>query len=138
MLLGAGEGTGTAINLASQTFSDAEDAPTNPTIELVLKNDGIAYYDEGDGDVAISGQWMNPPDAALAGNYEARATLVSGSAPTGSALSTWLVLSSNRTWTKTRTTNGTSSTVLTVEIRDAVSLVVLTTATIRLTVIKIP
>lgn len=43
--------------------------------------------------------WFTPTQAGIGASYWVRATLVSGTAPTGSGLNTWLALSGVRTWT---------------------------------------
>lgn len=83
-----------------------------------------SYTLESDGDVVATttlfgssdqGDWIDPK-AAAPGTYEARVTVTSGSLSSGTT-GTWLALTSNRTWTVTRDTVGTSTCVFTVEIR---------------------
>jgi hypothetical protein len=93
-----------------------------------LDSDGAAYQTVFSGAyVAIGGEWLLSGSAA---DYEARATKVSGTTPSGT-LGSWLALSSDRTWSLT-TTAGNASCVLTIEIRNATTLAVLDTATITL------
>jgi hypothetical protein len=76
------------------------------------------------------GTWLT---GGASSDAEVRATLNSGSTPSGSALSTWLNLGTTRNWYVTRSANGTTTCNLTVEIRDASTLTVLDSATIVLT-----
>ena len=64
-------------------------------------------------------------------DFEVRATLNSGSLSTGTTGS-WLALTSTATWTVAQTVVGVKAANLTIEIRDATSLVVLASATVIL------
>jgi hypothetical protein len=50
--------------------------------------------------------WFTPTQAGIGGSYWIRATLVSGTAPTGSALNAWLALTAVRGWTLTAPAGG--------------------------------
>jgi hypothetical protein len=69
-------------------------------------------------------------------DYQARATLVSGTSPAdGNALSTWFSCSTSPTWILTKRSGAAGSSVscvLTIEIRDAASGTVLDSATVTL------
>jgi hypothetical protein len=86
-----------------------------------------------DGTVKVNGvsveTWLNSGAAA---GYDVRATLVSGTSPAGSALATWLNLSSGRSWSLTQSTTGNSSCVLTVEIGLAGAAAAIASATITI------
>lgn len=71
-------------------------------------------------------EWLAPRRTVVAGEYEVRATAVSG-APDSGATGTWLDLATSRLWSK-----ATGTAVLFMEIRDAVTLAVLSSATITL------
>ena len=75
-------------------------------------------------------QWDSDPTTV--GNYEVRATLVSGNTPSGSALSTWLVLSSDRTWQLSASPGNLLACTLTIEIRDTATSTVRATASVTL------
>lgn len=75
-------------------------------------------------------QWISAP--ALAGDYEVRVT-ATGDTPTGSALGTWLALSSTRSWELIASPGGTLTATLTVEIRDTATATVRDTATVTMT-----
>lgn len=109
------------LGLASTTITlDDELAghidPGNPT------SAGIRY--ESDGDVITlsggvgtdAGDWISPK-AAAPGSYEIRATLNSGTSPTGSAVGSWLALSTNREWSLSATAGTMKTCQLTIEIR---------------------
>lgn len=80
--------------------------------------------------VNVAGQWWSQwPVTDIGNSYQIRATLVSGTAPTGPALgsTTWHNLSTYREWSHTRSGAGTSGGVIEVSIRDTA------TSTIRAT-----
>lgn len=83
------------------------------------------------GTYSQSEQWNSIPSTT--GNYEVRATLVSGSTPAGSALATWLAVSSFRSWMLTATAGNFLTCVLTVEVRDTATSTVRATASVTLT-----
>ena len=120
------------VAISNQTVSDLGAA--NPAIA------GYSLTNGGDIQTIVgvtsspAGQWITP--ASGFSGYDARATVTSGS---GGSLSgttgSWLNLSSSRTWELTSFTSGLlCDRVLTVEIRDATTLTVLTSATITLQV----
>lgn len=81
--------------------------------------------------------WLTATSTGFGNNYEIRATETSGTVSAGSAATaTWLALSSNRRWVVSQVGAGTKSCTLLVEIRDAVTDVVRTSATITLTYIR--
>ena len=120
-----------------QFFSAAAVAISNQTIsDVQIGTDANATYSvNSDGTVTDTGfieNWVTPTSAAP-GSYEVRATKNSGDTPGGSALGTWLALSSSRTWTLNALFTGSPSVAgcsLTVEIRLGAT--VLSTATISL------
>ncbi len=62
----------------------------------------------------IAGEWGTPITVGIGSSYECRVSSVSGGTLTGSAINTWLAMSSTRTWNNT-TPNATIS--FTFEIR---------------------
>lgn len=52
------------------------------------------------------------------GDYEVRATLLSGTTPSGSAIGTWLTTSSDRTWSVSSVVGGAVFSTLLIELRD--------------------
>lgn len=103
--------------------------PNTATAAYKLDSDGSAY-EKGTGGsyVAIGGEWKL---SGSAGDYEARATKISGDTPTGT-LGAWLSLVTDREWILT-SSSGFAQCSLTVEIRDATTQAVLDSATINLT-----
>lgn len=61
------------------------------------------------------GNWVSPIGAAS--QWEIRATVASGATPQSGTFSTWLPLTSSRTWTLTRSSTGLISSNLTFEFR---------------------
>lgn len=109
-----------------------QDDPFDPS-------DAFAAYElQPDGDIqtytgvsnADFGDWITPKSSA-SGAFACRATLQSGNTPSGT-LNTWLTLDNFRSWSLTRTTAGTNSCQLLIEIRRESDGVVLGSATISL------
>ncbi len=80
-------------------------------------------------DTTDIGDWITPKSSAS--NFECYATLSSGTLSSGTTGS-WLALTSERSWTRNRSTTGTSTAVIVVEIRKVGTSTVLDTATITL------
>jgi hypothetical protein len=122
------------VLLTDQTnITSLNTQPTDSHAGYQLNSDGNAEKGTGTTSVsygAISGQWLL---SGLNSAYEVQVTVNSGALTTGTTGS-WMALSTTRNWTCVDTTDGTSTTTanLTVEIRDAVSLDVLTSANIVL------
>lgn len=77
-----------------------------------------------------SGLWFYGGSDQVGADYEIRATRTSGTAPSGSALDTWLSLSAERSWTMVSSVvNWSKSCTLTIEIRRAGIPTVLTSGT---------
>lgn len=72
---------------------------------------------------SVDGSWVVPNTSAA--NWEVRATVLSGSTPTGSATGSWLALTSDRTWTVTASVEGSTVTsTIQLEFRRASDLAV--------------
>lgn len=96
-----------------------------------VASDGFVYTAANStGTYSQQEQWIS--NVALVGNYEVRVT-ASGDVPTGSAVNTWLELSTTRSWDLTASPGNLLSTTLTVEIRDTATSTVRATATINMT-----
>jgi hypothetical protein len=121
----------TATSAGGTSFS-----PTNATVTYSLRNTG-SISRVFNGNLSTIGQWIDPTSAANGGTpYECRATLLSGTSPSGDSLSTWLAMTADRSWFLSRTSVGTTTCQLTVEIRRASDGVVLTSQTVTITAIK--
>lgn len=101
------------------------------TASYTLNTSGIVQKTEG-GSTTTLETWLL---VGASSGYEARATVLSGDSPTGSALATWLALSTTRAWTLTDAVNdGIPLTCsLSVEIRDTATNTVQDTAIITIT-----
>lgn len=68
---------------------------------------------------AVLQEWL--ADGYSAASYQVRATVLSGTAPSGASLATWLSLSSSRSWSLTESDGkpGVTSCTLKIEVRDA-------------------
>lgn len=97
------------------------------TANFVLNTNGTFTSTNDSG-----GNWMT---GALGSQFDAMLTLVSGTGPTGAAMSTWLNLGTARTWTRAVFGNNTiDTTVCTLQIRETASGQVRGTSTITFTV----
>ena len=100
--------------------------------EVQFRTNGTVFENEDGNQSQIDSatDWVRPDPPASAGDYEIRATQTgsSGSATRTGTLNTWQALSSQRNWRITRAAPGTATWTLTIEIRDATSLVVLDSA----------
>lgn len=123
---------GLRATLSDQAIMKDVFANGSATATYKIDNDGTAR----DHDEALLETWLQ---SGAASSYEVRATVLSGTSPTGSALATWLNCGSDRSWSQNSTGGaGSVSGIITVEIRSASSLIVLATATITINAISEP
>lgn len=96
-----------------------------------LQTDGMVYAGTGATVINYLAQetWNTVP--ATVGNYEVRVTVSSGDTPAGT-IGSWLNLGSTWTWTMVASPGNYRLGDILVEIRDAATLAVLTSATITL------
>ena|SRR5690606_25493049 len=115
--------------LTNHTVSDsAVGSPVAATFSC--DNTGQASYSTvNSGSGNYSGEYAPGATGSL---YEIRWTNTSGSPTSGSATGSWLSLGTSRSWTVSRASAGTTTCVATVEIRNAATGVVLTSATITI------
>lgn len=90
--------------------------------------DGTVYTTTGTNTLGLLENWLS---FGTASNYEVKATLLGGATPTGT-LGSWLALSSNRAWTLSQSLVGDTTCTLLIEIRNALSLAVVDTATVTI------
>lgn len=105
-------------------------SPTTPC-ELEFRNDGTVYVNEGIG-LTFQYNWLIP--GVNAANYDIRATITGGSPGTFSTgtAGSYLNLGTTRSWTRGSTSGVLRSVIATFDIRDAVSLAVVASASITL------
>ena len=114
------------------------DLATYPCSDTDVGLASASFAAQNDGDVTYTlfgvtqtQEWT--PDAKASGNgddFEIRLVVNSGTTPTGSAVNTWLAMTSSRSWIISRSTSGTTSSNCTVEIRPAGGGSVLDSATV--------
>lgn len=116
-----------SITISDLTVNNTDVNPAIVDSTYQLNSDGRIY----DNSVNI-GNWVTPTGSAS--GYQAKAEIVSGS-PTGT-FSTWLNLSTSRSWIVSRDGSisgvGTTTAVISVSIRDTATSTVRDTATITL------
>lgn len=94
-----------------------------------------------DGAGPLPGQWldMSPTDTATAGQYEVNVTLVGGNVtPTGSALGTWLAVTTDRHWDIFAPIGTTKTADLLCQVRKIGTVPILDTATITIVANSLP
>lgn len=123
-------GTGATVSIGDQTVTSVANSPGTANAGYRLGNDGNIYSETGSGFFDGGTDWINPTSAAGSA-YEVRALIVSGSVSSGT-IGSWQALSSNWEWIVSRSTIGTSTAVLTIEIRLASDGSVLDSATITI------
>lgn len=123
------------VTIADATVDNLTISPADCTAGYRLGTDGKRYTSDSAGSFSetVGLEWLDPKDALEADLYECFATVTAGSLTTGTAGS-WLALSSNRDWTKTRTSDaaGSESVTFTLAIRRIGMSTNLDTATIQL------
>lgn len=120
---------GEVVALSDATVSDTVGDPANASATYTLDNNGTVTKTLTSG-TTVLGSWITPNGSAGAA-FECRATIVSGSVSSGTTGS-WLTLDTDRSWSRTQGVLGTSTVVLTVEIRRVSTGDVLATATITI------
>lgn len=121
-------GTGTvtpAASLSNQTIVDDNISPATSNAAYVVAANGNVY----DQLSTLLEGWL---DAGVNNQFEVMATWA-GLSVSGPAKNTWNALTADREWSVSQTSVGGITRTLTVQIRNASTLAVLTTATITLT-----
>jgi len=123
---------GDVITLNDITTNDFAVDPDNAQVAIMYAADGTVMRSHSGGafaDYPDHGPWIAPQTNMA--DYEIRATLESGTVNSPSdATGSWLSLSSDRLWNINRTSIGSNSATLTIEIRHAASGVIKDTATL--------
>jgi hypothetical protein len=118
------------VDVVGASLSDVDTSGT-VSVGYRLHNNGSEQSFIAGGVYTTFNTWLLVGAAA---DYDCRLTVNSGSAPAGDTVGVWLGLASSRAWTLTRSTNGTTINSCTIEIRDAVSLDVLDSASVTMEV----
>lgn len=128
-----------AVSISAASISHTTASPDDATAGYSLTNGGAAQKNGvGTGGIYVDindEEWHFPRRTIVAGEFEVRATLSSGTTPTSGTIGSWEDLGSSRTWENVVTTDGNDShtSTLLIEIRNAVTQVVLDAATIVIT-----
>ena len=118
---------------APKSLSYVNFSPGNAYVGARFKSDGSADLQRSaSGSWYATDPWGLPVTTGVGSGYDIRATLNSGTSPSGSAVGSWLNLATTRYWQLVETGIGTKACNLTIEIRDAVSLTLLDTQTYSL------
>ena len=117
--LGGAAAAGDTITVNNGTITDIDFvSPFSASVLLTYESDGTisTFLTQGSDNADSLGNWIDPLSSAP-GTYEIKATLNSGSLSSGTT-GTWLALTSDRSWSVSRSTTGTTTANLTIEIRD--------------------
>jgi hypothetical protein len=107
-------GAGGVINpIPINSFGRIALDPADATVTLEFDTDGDGSMQ---GNVTNAFEWFSPVTPGIGTGYWIRLTVNSGTSPSGSAVGSWLQLSSARSWSLTRTTIGTFTGNYTLEI----------------------
>lgn len=121
------------VQLVGASLSDQNSTPADAYVAYLVKSDGTERKQEGSGGVQVTiGTWLLD---GVASDYEVMLQVTSGTAPNGgSAQGTYLPLSSTQWWSLTDTSlpGNALTNNCTVYIRDAVTHVVLASATVTM------
>lgn len=121
----------TVISLSSPVNLFYGDPLAGAIVGYQVSSDGFVKTAENStGTYSNFARWIS--SGGVVGDYEARASLVSGTSPSGSAVGSWLVLSSPRAWSVSAPPAGSTLCTLTIEIRDTATSTVRATATVNL------
>ena len=118
----SGFASAAVVSFTAGAVSDFDLFPSDAAAIVTFTNTGT-YTGEGNIQ-GFSGNWIAPTSAAGSA-YDIRMTVNSGSTPTGSTTGIWLSLGTTRTWTISQSGIGTTASNVTVEIRNASTLAVL-------------
>lgn len=114
------------VSIESVTATRRSNTGGTATASYNLNDTGAGTYSLTAGFSGFT--WMN---TGVVGDYQVRATFVSGTVPVGT-LGSWLSLGTTRTWSLTQSGEGEKTCVLTIEIRLLSTGVILDTATVTL------
>ena len=118
----SGMASAAVVSFTTGAVSDFQLSPGTSNAEVTFLNNGTYT---GTGNIqGFSGNWITPTSAAGSA-YDIRMTRNSGATPTGSTTGIWLSLGTTRTWTISQSGIGTTASNVTVEIRNASTLAVL-------------
>lgn len=113
------------ISITDQLVQDIKTSPADATATYTVDNDGKIRSHTG----SVIETWLNKP--SLASLYEVFVSVTSGALTSGTT-GAWLNCGTDRSWSLTRDPNGTSTTVIAVQIRRAATGLVKDTANITL------
>lgn len=133
MLMGMiGDSVKAILQIASTiAVSTLRLSSTTATLQLDADGDIMKSNAQGTAVTVDIGDWIAPVSAA-GGNYECRATILSGTL-SGGTTGTWQALSSDRFWFVTQSVIGTKVCSFTLEIREVANPSNIVSSTVTLT-----
>lgn len=134
----ANAGAGFTVDLPAGTQSASKTSTSPITASAGWRFNRDATVDRLQSSWAFLHQWGTPSGGTDGDDYEVRFTKNSGTTPSGSSLNTWLALSATRSVTLSRSSIGSSTCNLTVEIRDVATQTVQDSGTYTITATQDP
>jgi hypothetical protein len=122
------------VTLTNRTVAISSDFLSTQAYVLFETNGTLVIPNGLGGTTLITGEWATPVTAGVGSNYQVRATLSTGTTPTGPALGTWWTINTARQWSVTDTIADSvpvTSTIV-ISIRDVATSTIQDTATITL------
>lgn len=111
---------GAIVTLSDIDENDVALSPANATITVTFESDGNITKTEGGVGPTDIGDWLSPKSGMS--NYSIKATLTSGTPDVGSDVTgSFLALSSDRSWSITRTNNTAGADVVVLAISIALT-----------------
>jgi hypothetical protein len=108
--------SGIVVEISDGSFSDLA-LDSTASVFIRLNSDGTISKDDGNLANYTDTEWVSPTSTGIGSSYEVRATMTSGVTPVGT-FNSWIALSTNRTWSLSRSSLGTTNSAFTLEIRD--------------------
>jgi len=124
--------SGIVVEISNGTFSDLAFDST-ASVFIRLNSNGTISKDDGSLGNYTDTEWVSPTSTGIGSSYEVRATMTSGVTPSGT-FNSWIALSTNRTWTLSRSNLGTTTSSFTLQIRDTATDTVQDSASFSFTV----
>tara|TARA_R110002060_G_scaffold66407_1_gene75228 strand:- start:255 stop:821 length:567 start_codon:yes stop_codon:yes gene_type:complete len=105
------------VTISNVNINDVDVSGSNPTAATIwYESDGDIIANGGAYSSSDIGNWIDPKSAAP-GSYQIRATLNSGTSPSGSAVGSWMALTSTRSWILSSSAGQSKTCNLTIQIR---------------------
>lgn len=110
---------GGIVSYPGGSVSDFRIAPTDARAAFLFQRNGEVFKKKATDAATFWHDWADPKNSSVGDDYEIRATMIFGDDLSGSALDTWLPLTTSREWYTEVTSNfGESTGSALIEVRD--------------------